>query len=269
MPSVDLPRAHLYYELSAPGGDPTVLVHGSWVDHHLWDRVGSALAGALQVLVYDRRGHGESAGAPRTRPVREDAADLEALLEAIDLYPAHLVAHSYGSAVALRIAEDRPELVRSLALHEPPFFGLLEPDPALRAEGRAALEEIRRLQREVRDGRPDAAAESFVDRFSLGPGAWGRLAPGVRAGFLRYAEQWADEFDDPDALGPSLEELGRIDVPVLLTTGARSPRLLRGIVAGLGRTLRNSQVVTLPNSGHIPQVTDPDPFVGVLGMFLL
>jgi pimeloyl-ACP methyl ester carboxylesterase len=34
----------LYWELTGNSGEPLVLVHGSWVDHHNWDRVVPSLA---------------------------------------------------------------------------------------------------------------------------------------------------------------------------------------------------------------------------------
>jgi pimeloyl-ACP methyl ester carboxylesterase len=49
----------LHYELTG-AGDPLVLVHGSWGDHHNWDPVVPALAESFQVLTYDRRGHSQS-----------------------------------------------------------------------------------------------------------------------------------------------------------------------------------------------------------------
>src|SRR5208282_5850182 len=121
------------YDVSGQG-DPTVLVHGSLVDRTSWRGVRRGLAQSLTVLAYDRRGHGESTGPVRIHPVRDDASDLAELLESIDLYPAHVIAHSYGGAVALRLAFERPEMVRSLLLHEPPFVGLLEDDPATAPE---------------------------------------------------------------------------------------------------------------------------------------
>jgi pimeloyl-ACP methyl ester carboxylesterase len=269
MPTVDVRDARLAYDLLGSSGDPTALIHGSWVDRHIWDRVAPGLSGSLQVLAYDRRGHGESRGEPRSHPVREDAADLAGLLEAIDLYPVHLVGHSYGAAVAVRLAADRPELVRSLALHEPPFLTLLESEPEHRALARSSLQEIRALQQAVRDGRPETAAEQFVERFALESGGWGRLAPEVRAAFVRQAGRWVEELDDPDALGPDPELVRGITVPVLLTAGSRSPVVLREIVAAVERLLPNATLTILPDVGHAPQLTDPDQFAGVLGMFLL
>ena len=55
-----------------------MLLHGSLVDHHTWDSVLPLFEQSLEVLVLDRRGHGASLGPPRSRPVRDDAADLAA-----------------------------------------------------------------------------------------------------------------------------------------------------------------------------------------------
>jgi pimeloyl-ACP methyl ester carboxylesterase len=49
----------LYYGLSG-SGEPLVLVHGSWGDHHNWDPVTAALAESFRVFAYDRRGDSAS-----------------------------------------------------------------------------------------------------------------------------------------------------------------------------------------------------------------
>ncbi len=134
MPFATVDQRALYYEVHGADGDPTVLVHGSFVDHQSWDLVVPGLSQALQVVAYDRRGHGRSAPGPRLHPVADDAADLAGILESANLFPAHVIAHSYGGAVAIHLAIHRPELVRSLAVHEPPFLGLLAENPATAVE---------------------------------------------------------------------------------------------------------------------------------------
>lgn len=47
----------LYWELAGNSGEPLVLVHGSWVDHHNWDMVVPLLSQSFRVITYDRRGH--------------------------------------------------------------------------------------------------------------------------------------------------------------------------------------------------------------------
>lgn len=109
--------AELYYELSG-SGDPLVLVHGSWVDHTSWQLVVPDLARSFRVLAYDRRGYSLSERPLGQGSRREDEEDLAALVEALDLAPAHVVANSFGGSIALGLAARRPDLFRSLIVHE-------------------------------------------------------------------------------------------------------------------------------------------------------
>ena len=265
----ELGKARIRYDLRGRGGDPTVLIHGSWVDHHTWDLVVPGLAPSLDVLTYDRRGYGESTGEARVHPVADDAEDLGALLEAVNHFPAHLVAHSYGGAVALRLAADRPELVRSVVLHEPPFLGLLASDPETATEGEFLLGEARRLERRVRDGDPEGSLREAMDAFTLEPGAWERLPPPLRGSILRNVDRWVEELDDPDALRPDPVRCSELLIPALLTYGTQSPGYLQRITRLLGQELHNSSVHPLPDVGHAPHVTRPAQFVATLQMFLV
>jgi pimeloyl-ACP methyl ester carboxylesterase len=266
MTTISTPHSVLAFSRAGTQGDPAVLVHGSWSDHHVWDRVVPGLAPALQVLTYDRRGYGESRGDPRAAPVRDDAGDLAALLEATDLWPAHLVAHSYAAAVAFRLAVDRPELVRSLAVHEPPFLSLVGDDPTLGTEAAGIRETIHRLQASVRGGRPAEAIAGLAPLLTSGGGP---VAPALERALTPFALAWAEEFDDPAAFGPTAGELAAFDLPVLVTSGSESPPLLRAVAERTAGHLANAHWSLVSDAGHNPQLTDPDRFVALLGLFLL
>lgn len=269
-----VPIAHvrggdLYYELAGTSGDPAVLVHGSLVDHTCWDRVAPILSQSLTLLVYDRRGFGRSTPGPKERPVATDAADLAALLEALDLMPVHVIAHSYGGPVALRLAAERPELVRSVSVHEAPLFGLLADRPSNASTGRFFLEGIGQIQDLVCRGENTAAARFVVEVFSPVPGAWDRLSPAVRVDFARRMDRWVEEYNDPDSIRPVAAELAELLLPVLLTTGGQSPPFLREIRTALARRLVNVTELDIPGAGHAPHVTHPAEYAGVLLSFLL
>ncbi len=269
MPVRSVHGIDIAYDVFGKAGDPTVLVHGSLVDRHSWDAVAPLLAHSLEVVTYDRRGHGESAPVPRPHPVRDDANDLAGLLESLDLYPAHVVAHSYASAVALRLAHDRPEMVRSLAIHEPPYIGLLRRDPATATEGEAMVAGAERIRQLIGRGEKLAAAREVVGIFSTEPGAWERLPPAAQATFVRSVDRWAEEFGDPEAVTPDFDSLPELLLPVLLTVGELSPRFLHRIVRDLAPHLKNGKVVQIPDAGHAPHVTRPHQYAGLLGTFLL
>lgn len=269
MPKRTANGVSLAYEVHGTAGDPAVLIHGSLVDRHSWDLVVPGLAQSMEVVTYDRRGHGESEAGDRPHPVRDDTADLAALLEGLNLYPAHIIAHSYAGAVALRLATDRPEMVRSLSIHETPFIGLLADDPATSVEAAGLLAGARELQRLIRSGTPALAAQQLVGVFSVEPGAWDRLPSEVQRTFARTVARWAEEFDDPEALAPDRTACRELMVPTLLTQGSESPRFLRRIAADLGDLLHNSQVLEIPGVGHAPHLTRPHQYVGLLLTFLL
>ena len=269
MPKQTVQEVELAYDVRGSSGDPVVLIHGSLVDRHTWDLVVPGLAQAMQVVTYDRRGYGESRGPPTAHRVRDDANDLAGLLEAIDVYPAHVIAHSYGGAVALRLAIDHPQMVRSFAIHESPLVGLLAEDPATATEGQALLDAMHSVLALTSAGEAERAAARVVNLFSAEPGAWERLPDALRHDFSRTMDQWAEEFTDPEAVLPDAAACRELIVPALLTTGSESPRFLWRIARDLDALLRNGQRLDIPGVGHAPHVTRPHQYVGLLVTFLL
>jgi pimeloyl-ACP methyl ester carboxylesterase len=84
--------------------------------------------------------------------------------------PIHLVGHSYGGCVALRIAIERPRRVASLSLYEPTVFHLLN---AMGENGCRVLGEIRawglEIGRHVMSGAYRPAAKLFYEYSPVGP----------------------------------------------------------------------------------------------------
>ena len=119
MPTATVNGVRLSYTIIGDEGPPLVLVHGSWADGGDWELVVPALAEHFRVLTYDRRGHSQSERPPGQGSLDEDAADLAALIEQLELAPAHVVGHSSGGSIVLRLAARRPELFRSLSVQEP------------------------------------------------------------------------------------------------------------------------------------------------------
>jgi pimeloyl-ACP methyl ester carboxylesterase len=269
VPTIEVRGAELRYDQAGSAGDPTVLIHGSLVDGTTFARVIPGLARGLSLLTYDRRGYGGSTPGPRPRPVETDARDLAGLLEATDFYPVHVVGHSYGGAVALRLVAERPELVRSLSLHEPPFFGLLGGSPDAERE-RAQFEGgVEAIRSEVRSGALRESARHVVEVFSIAGGAWERLPADVQDRFAGTMERWAEEWGDPDAWRPRPGTLRETLVPTLLTQGTDSPAFLHRIRDRLAGELPNTTLRDVPHAGHAPHLTQPEAYVGILLQFLL
>ena len=92
----------LYYE-DHGAGPPVVLIHGYPLSGRAWDRqVPALLAAGHRVITYDRRGFGNSSQPAADYDYDTFAADLNALLEALDLRGAVLVGHSMGTGEVTR-----------------------------------------------------------------------------------------------------------------------------------------------------------------------
>jgi pimeloyl-ACP methyl ester carboxylesterase len=268
MPIADVNGVRLFYETSGSGRIPLVLVHGSWVSHESWEPVVPALAQSLRVVAYDRRGHGASERPAGQGSVREDVADLAALVERLGLAPVFLVANSFGGAIALRLAAERPELVQGVAAHEPPLFPLLAGDPA----HAALLEELGRrvgaVVERIAAGDPAGAAEQFCETVALGPGSWAQLPDAIRRAMIENAPTFLDEARDAEALAIDPALLGVIGRPVLLTHGDQSPPGFAPVIARLAKELPRAQLLTFPGAGHVPHVTDPVGYVDAVTAFV-
>jgi len=122
MPIARVNGIELWYELRGPASAPTlVLSHGWRGPTDDWPPgVIEALAEQLRVLVYDVRGHGLSE-APEdldAYSMPAYAADLRALLDALEIDRAHIGGVSQGGMIAAQFAADYPERVRSLIISD-------------------------------------------------------------------------------------------------------------------------------------------------------
>src|SRR5688500_10272263 len=108
-------RIH-YVESGDARGTPVVFVHG-WPDSWFsFSRVLPLLPVTLRLIALDQRGFGESDHPDSGYTIPGFAADLVALLDALDIERAVLVGHSYGTFVARRVAIAAPARVAALAL---------------------------------------------------------------------------------------------------------------------------------------------------------
>ena len=269
MPFARSGAAEIHYVSHGSAGDPAVLIHGAFEDGSTWDPVVPGLSPALAVVTYDRRGYGRSPNVARAHPVADDAADLAAVLETADHFPAHLIGLAYGAAVAVALARDRPELVRSLVLHEPPFFELLGSDPATAPDADRAREDLRRLRETAGPDAPAQVARQVTDGVGAESGAWERMTTSERDRSARYVDRWREESDDPAAFGPDRAALRETLVPALITYGEESPAIERRVAESLATDLPYARVQRLPECGHAPHRTRPDLYVAVVGTFLL
>jgi pimeloyl-ACP methyl ester carboxylesterase len=268
MATANVNGIQLFYELTGTGETPLVLVHGSWASHQNWDLVVPSLAKSFRVLAYDRRGHSESQRLTAQGSVREDVADLAALIEKLGLAPAWIAGNSFGASITLRLAGERPELFRGLIAHEPPLFALLADDPVVAPMLKEVAERIGAAVDRIGSGDRAGAAKQFVETVALGPGTWAQLPPDVQQTFIENSPTFLDESSDPEQLAFDLEWIKGFSRPSLLTTGDQSPPTFAPVVAKVADVLLSVEAITFPGAGHIPHVTHPDAYVETIMAFI-
>jgi non-heme chloroperoxidase len=92
----------IYYE-DHGAGQPVVLIHGYPLSGRAWDKqVPVLLEAGYRVITYDRRGFGQSSQPTVGYDYDTFAADLNTLLEHLDLHDAVLVGHSMGTGEVTR-----------------------------------------------------------------------------------------------------------------------------------------------------------------------
>jgi pimeloyl-ACP methyl ester carboxylesterase len=145
-----------------------------------------------RVVLYDARGHGASSPAPGgDYSFAAQAADLEAVITALDAAPVVLVGASMGAHTALALALARPELVAGLVVVTPAF------DPE---RPRGDLEHWDALAHGLREG----GVDGFVAAYDLEalPEAW-------RATVETVLRQRIASHEHPDAVADALEAVPR------------------------------------------------------------
>lgn len=237
--------------LRSAGSGPTVLcLHSSASSSKQWRALTERLADRYRVVAPDLYGYGESPPWPAERRLSfDDEIELLApLLESLG--PLHLVGHSYGAAVALKLALAYPDRIRRLVIYEPVLFRLLAYANASRPMAREIFAVAVAVVEAVERGELEYAARQFVDYWS-GEGSWHALAEEQRHTIAQRMRKVAYEFD---AIGTDILPLSayaRVQAPTLYLYGTQAPRPTRTIAALLAGVLPRAVMQPLHGIGHM------------------
>jgi pimeloyl-ACP methyl ester carboxylesterase len=104
-------------------GPPVVLLHGlSATRRNVVQGSRALVKRGYRLISYDARGHGASSPAPRYE-YSDLVADLEAVLEELEIETAALVGSSMGAATAMAFTLEHPERVPALVQITPAYTG--------------------------------------------------------------------------------------------------------------------------------------------------
>ena len=116
MPQIRVNNVELFYEEIGSGTETMLFSHGFLMDHTMFQFQMDSFKDDFRCIAYDQRGHGRSEAITSSYDLDAIVNDAIALIETLEIGPVHFVGMSTGGFVGLRLALQRPELLRSLVL---------------------------------------------------------------------------------------------------------------------------------------------------------
>jgi pimeloyl-ACP methyl ester carboxylesterase len=240
-------------------GSLVIALHSSGATGRQWQNLTQALGPTFRVVSPDLIGCGDNPHWNGEKPF-ELTDEARPIVEIIDAWkgPVHLVGHSYGGGVALRVAVERPDRIASLSLYEPTAFHVLK---ANGEDGQAALEEIRTLAaeigRHVVNGAYRAAARRFVDYWN-GAGTFGALKPDVQSNIVRYITKACLDFRALIDERTPLVAYRRLRVPLRLMIGQYAPVATELVARKLAMVMNLGALRVVVGAGHMGPMSHSD-----------
>ncbi|MDP2271174.1 MAG: alpha/beta hydrolase [Archangium sp.] len=230
-------------------GPAVVLLHGFASSIENWVTVMPQLVKDHRIIAIDMRGFGWT-----DRPVADyspasQAKLLKAVLDERKVGKISLVAHSYGSSVALAFALDYPEQVERIALYDAWVYDEQLPSMFHMARAKGVGEVLfglfysERAEERLTLGfyDPDMVTQHLADEVEK---AFAR--PGTRAGALEAVRGMRFEELEP--------RYKTITVPTLLLWGREDLVTPVSVGEKLVRQLPNAQLKVYPRCGHFPMI---------------
>ena len=220
-------------------GEPIVLVHGLSGSTRWWSRNVSDIAERYRIYLVDLPGFGKMRRLRRRFVLAETTSWLSEWMDAVGLERAHLVGHSMGGYVCLRLAASKPATVRRLVLVA----------PAGVPTGRSMVGHLGPLLGAVRYAKPSFLPVLVRDALRMGPATLWRAARDLLAEDVR-------------------EDLRRVEAPTLLVWGRRDPLVPAAVGDLLRDEIPDSRLVVLERAAHVPMFDRPEGFDAALLAFL-
>lgn len=243
-------------------GRPVILLHGvtgsAWDWHHVGRELGGRLTSGTPVA-FDFRGHGDSGWSPSHDYRSADhAADVCALIDHLDAGPVDLVGYSWGALVAVLVAAQKPESVRSVALADvEASFEQSETDIMPRPRKFASIAEAEAARREESPHAPSDLI-ALTARTGTRAAPDGQIEPKHDPYFFG---RWPFRSDN------CWDDLAALPQPTLLVHANDS--FVRGkVMARMAQAVPNARLAGLPATTHIVPVDNPAGILELLAEFL-
>lgn len=248
------------------GARKVLALHCTIAHSGAWSGLAAALDGEATLIAPDMPSHGRSPDWDE----QGDFFDLATELAASQLTgPMDVIGHSFGGMVALRLAIEHPELIRSAVLIEPVFFAVAKQDaPELVAKHD---HEAKPYTDALAVGDMALAARLFNRMWSTDDSPrWPDLPERTRAAMMRgvHVVPAVEDVlfqDQKGLLNPGV--LDSATMPVLILSGSRTHPVMLAIGQGLRQRLPNASCAVVEGAGHMVPISHPQDTARLVRQF--
>ncbi|MEH2513240.1 pimeloyl-ACP methyl ester carboxylesterase [Nitrobacteraceae bacterium AZCC 1564] len=248
---------HLRQPLNDNATDNIVALHCSLGSGEQWAKLIEACDLRYNAVAPDISGYGRDVPCADPAPSRLDM-EVEHLSEKLRMLtgPIHLVGHSFGGAVAFKLATSGryAHRVRSLTLIEPVLPAILLEHDADRPLYELFARGAAHICAPLWSGDRELALQRFLT-FWNGPRSWDSLSPNKKVALLEHVTKLAGDFAAIFDEGGVCVAARRLSVPTLLISGGKSPQPTRQIVRRLASMISNVRYIHVPEAGHLLPIT--------------
>ena len=236
-------------------GPPVVFANSLGTDYRLWDRILPLLPEGLRLIRYDKRGHGLSACPTPPYTMGALVADLEQLLDHLDIRDAVIVGCSIGGLIAQGLAVKRLDQVRAIVLSN---TGAKIGTTEMWADRIAAVE----------TGGIAALAPATLERwFSKAF----RTTPELQAWEAMLTRTPAEGYTGCSAAISNTDfytTTATLSLPTLGIAGSEDGSTPPDLVRETVDLVKGSRFELIRGAGHLPMVEAPERFAEILTGFL-
>jgi pimeloyl-ACP methyl ester carboxylesterase len=261
-------NGHTVHYTDTGAGEAVMLLHSGLYTSAQWRGILPYLADRFRVLAIDfyNMGGTQRWPGPGILTYDDDVLLLQGLVAQLGV-PLHLVGHSYGGTIAVKVAVRHPPGLRSMAVIEPLVVELLE------SEGELVLYReytgmVDGLLAAYQAGDRDAAWAGFFD-YRNGAGAWRALSAEMRGKLDTYLEDLVDMCRAETVDRTLLPRLRRLRIPTLIAHGEHTTRPDIRAAELLHEAIPDSRYAMLRGGAHMAPVTHPEVVGPILREHLL
>ena len=233
------------------GKPPVIFVHGFPFDHHMWNNQINKFSSNYFTISYDIRGLGGSDPGDGQHTIETFVDDLDMIINEMELVNPVLCGFSMGGYISLRAVEKMSAKFRALILCDTKSSADNNEGKIGRANGIKKINE-EGVKKYVGDFIPNCFCEySLENKKELVQktitGSENFHATGIKGCLLAMAGRT-----------DTTEALSKIEMPALVLCGEEDNLTTPDVMMGMADKIHDSEFFTIPRSGHLSPLENPD-----------